>query len=67
MVRVLNADEAARILRVSRKTLYRLAASGELRGRKVGREWRFTEDEILRFLKAARASAQAREEGEDRS
>ena len=42
--------EAYEFLRVSRGTLLRLLARGELRGRKVGRQWRFPGTELLRFL-----------------
>lgn len=49
-VEVLTAGEAASLLRVSEKTLLRLARAGTLPGRKVGREWRFLRQELLRQL-----------------
>lgn len=48
--RILTADEAAKFLKISRKTLYKLAAAGGLRGRKVGRGWRFIKRELLQYL-----------------
>ncbi len=60
--RVLTAAEAARYLRVSRKTLYRLAAAGEVVGRKVGRAWRFTESELARYLRAGRTPEPGKED-----
>ncbi len=47
---ILTAEQAALLLKVSRKTLYRLAAKGEVRGRKVGRQWRFRERDLLQHL-----------------
>jgi excisionase family DNA binding protein len=42
----LTIDEVASSLKLSRDTVYRLASSGELPGRKVGRAWRFVAEEI---------------------
>jgi len=47
---VLTADEAAKYLRVSLKTLYRLVAAGKVPGQKVGRSWRFREADLVAFL-----------------
>lgn len=50
---VLTGREAATLLRVSMKTLLRLAREGLLPGRKVGREWRFVRSELLAWLTSA--------------
>ncbi len=47
---VLTVGEAAAFMRVSRETVYRLAARGELPGRKIGRIWRFPKDAIHEYL-----------------
>jgi excisionase family DNA binding protein len=47
---VLTADEAAKYLRVSLKTLYRLVAAGKVPGQKVGRSWRFRKTDLVAFL-----------------
>ena len=47
---VLTGHEVAKLLRVSRDTVYRLAARGELPGRKIGRIWRFPKDAIQEYL-----------------
>lgn len=47
---VLTVAEAAAFMRVSRETVYRLAARGELSGRKIGRVWRFRADAIHDYL-----------------
>jgi excisionase family DNA binding protein len=53
---VLDAPGAAILLKVSTKTLLRLARAGELPARKVGREWRFEKSALLDHI-AGRVSA----------
>ena len=48
---ILTADEAARLLRVSTKTVLSLARDGELPGEKVGRAWRFVRSDLLAHLR----------------
>ena len=50
---VLTAEEAASLLKVSTKTLLRLARSGELPGQKIGRAWRFVRGDLLTFCAGA--------------
>ncbi len=47
---LLTFQEAADLLRISRATMYRLLASGQLVGHKVGRGWRFYKAEIHHFV-----------------
>jgi len=47
---VLTIDEVAKLLRVSPDTVYRLAARGELAGRKVGRIWRIPRSAVEQYL-----------------
>lgn len=47
---VLTADEVARLLRVSTKTVLTLARSGTLPGEKVGRAWRFVRVDVLDYV-----------------
>ncbi len=47
---VLTAEEAAELLKVSSKTILRLARDGDLPGLKVGRAWRFCRSELLGVL-----------------
>ena len=49
---VLDAEEAAKLLRVSTKTVLRMAGNGALPGRKVGRAWRFRRGDVLSWLSA---------------
>lgn len=48
---VLTAEEAAKYLRVSVKTLYRLVAAGDVPGQKVGRAWRFRQVDLDALLR----------------
>lgn len=49
---ILDASEAAALLRVSTKTLLRLARAGQIPGKKVGREWRFSADALVLMIGA---------------
>ncbi len=48
---VLTVDEAKRILKISRKTLYSLIQSGQLPAVKVGRSWRIMAGNIEKYLR----------------
>ena len=47
--KMLTGAEVAELLRVSRETVYRLAARGTLPAQKVGRAWRFPRRAIEEF------------------
>ncbi len=47
---VLTVDEAASLLKVSSKTILRLARDGLVPGQKVGRAWRFRRSDLLGFV-----------------
>lgn len=46
---VLTAQEAMDILGVGKNTIYRLLDSGALKGFRVGRSWRITEDSLKTY------------------
>ncbi len=48
---VMTIEEVAAFLKISETTAYQLVRSGEIRGRKVGREWRFLKSEVVDWLK----------------
>ncbi|MDE0497516.1 MAG: helix-turn-helix domain-containing protein [Acidimicrobiaceae bacterium] len=52
---VLTPDEAAELLKLSKKTVLRHAQRGELPAAKVGRVWRFRRSELLAFLTSGSA------------
>jgi excisionase family DNA binding protein len=52
---VLNADEAAEFLGFNPYTVREKARLGEIPGRKIGREWRFSREALLEWLKDGQA------------
>lgn len=48
--RIYNAKEAAAYLRISKVTLYGLVENGQIQCFKVGRIYRFTEQQIQAFI-----------------
>lgn len=47
---LLTFDEALQMLGTSRPTLYRLLSSGDLKGLKVGKQWRFRRFDLLNYM-----------------
>ncbi len=47
---VLVATEVAELLRMCVKTVYRLAETGVIPGKRIGRSWRFRHGDIVKFL-----------------
>ena len=56
---VYTPEEAAGILKVTRRTMYSYLARGAIRSAKLGRVWRITRKDLEDFLAAGRASAEA--------
>ena len=48
---VMTVDQVAAYLQVSKRTVYNMAAAGELPAAKVGDQWRFYRPEIDRWLR----------------
>ena len=47
---VMTVDQVAAYLQVSKRTVYNMAAAGELPAAKVGDQWRFYRPEVDRWL-----------------
>lgn len=47
---ILTLDEAAELLRVTRRTMRQLAQAGAVPGRHVGKAWRFSRRALLDFV-----------------
>jgi excisionase family DNA binding protein len=47
---VITIEKLAELLQVDEKTVRSLAAKGDLPGRKVGRQWRFSREAVLEWL-----------------
>ena len=50
MAQVMTVDEAARFLRIHPETLREKARKGEIPAAKVGREWRFSQEQVLAWI-----------------
>jgi len=57
---ILNVHGIAALLDVSTDTVYELLLSGELPGRKVGRQWRTTRNAVMRWLEETMAAGNDR-------
>lgn len=49
---ILTIKDVADYLKVNERTIYRLAASSELPGFKVGNSWRFKQSELGQYIAA---------------
>ena len=49
--RLYTVKELMEILKVEKLTIYNYIKGGQLHGTKIGKNWRFAETEIQRFLK----------------
>lgn len=47
---ILTLDEVAAYLKAGKRTIYRLAASGEIPAFKLGGAWRFSKKEITKWI-----------------
>ena len=56
---IMDVKEVQERLHVSERTIFRMIKSGDLKGFKAGREWRFEESDIENFIKRQRANAEA--------
>jgi excisionase family DNA binding protein len=59
-ITVRTIGEVAEILKVGETVVYGLAQSGKLQGSKVGRQWRFTDEQIRAYLKNTVAKKKSR-------
>lgn len=48
--KILTLDEAAKLLKLSKPTIYRKVKTGEIPAQKIGRSWRFLERDILNLV-----------------
>jgi excisionase family DNA binding protein len=54
MSKIVTAKEVGQFLKLSESTIYKLAATGEIPGFKIGDSWRFDMDEILNLIRGAK-------------
>lgn len=49
-IKVYTTEEAIKVLKVTKRTLYNYIKAGQIKAIKVGRDWRITEDALKNFL-----------------
>ena len=49
-LRIYTMQEACDLLKITRMSMYRYMRAGKLKGSKIGRDWRFTEEQLKDFL-----------------
>lgn len=52
---ILNIEEAAQLLGVSTKTFAKVLREGEIPGRKIGREWKFSRQALIDWVAQGRS------------
>jgi excisionase family DNA binding protein len=50
MANIVTAKEVGKYLKLSESTIYKLAATGEIPGFRIGDSWRFDMEEILKMI-----------------
>jgi excisionase family DNA binding protein len=55
---LLDIKQVQAILRVSERTVFRLIEKGKLHGFKAGREWRFTQADLDKYIEDQRREAE---------
>ncbi|HEY1268907.1 MAG TPA: helix-turn-helix domain-containing protein [Candidatus Binatia bacterium] len=65
MDEILTASEAAELLKVHKRTVYRLAEEGVIPGNRIGHRWRFSKQNILAMV--AKPELQAASESNGKS
>lgn len=58
MDEILTATEAASLLKVHKRTVYRLAEQGVIPGNRIGHRWRFNRTNILALVSKGDGAAQ---------
>ena len=56
MGKVLMTEEAAALMRVTTKTFYGWLRTGKVPAKKIGKEWRISEDALISHLSPAEPS-----------
>jgi len=58
-ISVHKVEDVARILQISKTSVYQLAQSGALKGKKTPGGWRFTDNNIREYLESEKEVAAA--------
>lgn len=60
----LTLDELASYLKISRSKIYQMAQNAEIPASKIGKQWRFNQEEIDTWMKNKKPSSITRQQGE---
>lgn len=52
---VLNSKEAAEFLKLNKNTLFKLARENKIPVQRVGRQWRFSKQALIKWLESGQA------------
>ncbi len=58
---IMNLDDLAVYVKLSKSSLYKLCQAGKVPGTKIGRTWRFPRDEIERYVRGNHRGAESAE------
>jgi len=61
MTDFLTTKEAAALLRITTRTLYKLAKAGTIPSKRIGNLWRFSRADLENYLRENRFNQRARE------
>lgn len=64
---VLTSEQAAKVLQLTRRTITNMLDRGDLRGVKVGKEWRISRAELVRFVETDVSSISQTRQAENAS
>lgn len=63
MIKLYSTDEAAALLGVKRRTVWGYVQKGLLQGRKIGKAYKFTDEELTEFMQRGTAPIRKRADG----
>ena len=58
---IVTAQDLRKFLKLSKQTIYKLAAEGELPGFKIGDSWRFDVGEVLKLFHGSNKKARSKQ------
>jgi excisionase family DNA binding protein len=62
MANIVTAKEVGHYLKLTESTIYKLAASGEIPGFRVGKSWRFDMEEIIKSINSSKKNKEKTED-----
>jgi excisionase family DNA binding protein len=63
-IRIFTLEEVGAFLKLSVRTVYTMVSTGKIPGRKIGRQWRFDREKILKWVNAGQAENSREQEAQ---